>query len=196
AGSGAVKEEQKIFDIIKQSNERLILLVEDILEAARIEGQVVQIETTPTSVPRAVEEALGELASEAEARGVSVETMMPSDLPTVMADAVRLKEVFINLLSNAVKYSNERTRRVRITAHREGNEVIVGVVNDGAGIKPEDQPHVFEKFWRARDTFASQQGTGLGLFIVKELVSRMAGRVFFTSRSGETVFSVAFRVAS
>jgi len=194
AGRRPTAEDKKILDLIQQSNNRLLLLVGDILEAARLEGQVAQFSLQPVSIGAAWSGALGELQDEAGRRNVQITQNIPSDLPPVVSDPSRLKEVFVNLLSNAIKYGSEERPEVSVRATKERDEAVFSLTNNGPGIKPEDRRHVFEKFWRSGQT-PGAEGTGLGLFIVKELVSRMGGRVWFESAPGITTFSVALKIA-
>ena len=108
---------------------------------------------------------------------------MPADLPPVMADAAALSRSLQNLLSNALKYGGENhwvtlSARVCGGAQGVGREVRIRVEDHGAGIAPEDLPHIFEPFYRGREVIAAQiHGNGLGLSLVRQIVEAHGGRV-------------------
>lgn len=109
---------------------------------------------------------------------------VPSDLPPVRGEGSAVQRVLTNLVSNAVKYSPEGGRVV-VRARRDGSYVRVEVADEGVGIDAGDLPHLFTKFGRAPGADSSRGGMGLGLYIVKELVSDMAGTVGVESTAGE-----------
>lgn len=184
-------DEKETLSIIEQSNDRLLSLVEDILETARIENSTIKIDLSPVSAESALKTALKELNSDIEVKGVSIGTDISAD-SFVYADSLRLKEIFVNLISNAIKYSDSKNSKVKVAGANSNGWFVVTITNNGQGIGPEEQQHVFEKFWRSQ-SFVGVSGTGLGLFIVRQLVELMSGKIWFYSRPGETSFSVAFK---
>lgn len=189
-----VKEDKESFDILRKSNERLLYLVQDILNVARIEGKTLKLKLANISVVNAISDAHAEVKSMAEEQSVTIENTVSQDIQKIVGDEMRLKEVFVNLLTNAVKYGKAKGK-ITISAEAKDDSVVFSVVNQGVGISPEHQKHIFEKFWRAK---ASQdvEGTGLGLFIVKQLVELMSGEIWFTSKPGEgTTFSFSLKAA-
>jgi signal transduction histidine kinase len=106
---------------------------------------------------------------------------IPSSLPWVHGDVERVQQVLAYLVSNAWNYT-PKGGKVALNAHLLENEVQVDVVDNGIGIKPEDQPRIFERFYRGEDPLVlATAGTGLGLAIVKNLVEMHRGRIWFTS---------------
>jgi len=190
-------KERETVDNINESNARLLALVQDLLQVARIEGKTMHVALSSISVVKAYGDALDELEGRARERGVEITTEIPNDLPNVAADEMRLKEVLTNFLSNAIKYSDPKTGKVTVCGERKGEEVVISVANNGPQISSEEQKHVFEKFWRSKAAQKSTiEGTGLGLFIVKQLVEMMEGRVWFTSEPDKTTFYVALKKSS
>jgi len=186
--------EKKIVDNIKESNERLLALVQDLLQVARLEGKTIRVGLSTVSVVKAYGDAAEELEEMKKHRGVEISTAIPADLPFVQADEMRFKEVLVNFLSNAIKYSDLKEGKVWVKAQNKDGEVVISVANNGPEIKPEDKHHVFQKFWRSKDAQKSQaEGTGLGLFIVKQLVEMMEGRTWFTTEPDRTTFFVALK---
>lgn len=188
------KKEKGLFDVLYQCNERLLALVGDILGAARIEGKALKLNLTGVSLRGVVDSTVKKLETFAAKNQVVIRIDFPRNLPYVFADQLRLEEVLINLITNAIKY-NKKGGEVKILAEGKGSEIIVKVSDTGLGIRTEDYKRVFDKFWRAEEVH-NIEGTGLGLFIVKNLVELMSGRIWFESEAGKgTTFSITLPVA-
>lgn len=184
-----VEEEKEIFNSLELSCSRLLDLVKDLLEISRIETGAISIHLQLVPVIEVIKESIDSLAVHAKKSNITIESKVAEGLPPVFADRSRLKEVFDNLITNAIKY-NKKNGSVIITAEREAGGVFIHIRDQGKGVSLEDQGHIFEKFWRSVDVHAIE-GTGLGLFIVKQLMTLMHGRVTFSSEPGlGTVFSV------
>jgi signal transduction histidine kinase len=115
--------------------------------------------------------------------GERVRTVLPPNLPAVWADAESLERILANLLTNALKYSQPNTK-VILAAEGAPVEIRISVTDHGQGIAPEDQPRLFERFFRARDT-DKKTSIGLGLFITRKLVEAHGGRVWVESEPGK-----------
>jgi len=129
------------------------------------------------------------VASRAQERNVTLETNLGA--VELVADRTRILQLLTNLLANAVQY-NQEGGRVVLTIAQEGSEAVLNVVDTGVGIAAQDQPHVFERFFRA-DKARSREagGSGLGLAICQSIVEAHYGSISFTSRPGEgTTFTV------
>ena len=111
----------------------------------------------------------------------------------IMGDTPRLQRVISNLLDNAVKFTDEGGS-VLVEVKSEGEDVIVSVQDTGIGIEPNQQPHIFEKFYRAESS-RSTQGNGLGLCFAKSMVTSMGGKITFESLPLKgSIFSIRFSV--
>jgi two-component system phosphate regulon sensor histidine kinase PhoR len=109
---------------------------------------------------------------------------MPN-LPPLQGNARRLEQVITNLIGNAIKYTPD-AGKIDVTLKAKGPYLVLDVSDNGIGIPLEDQPHVFEKFYRVRnDETADIGGTGLGLSIVRSVVEKHGGRVWVESKPGE-----------
>jgi PAS domain S-box-containing protein len=115
--------------------------------------------------------------------GERLQATIPPGLPAVWADAESLERILANLLTNALKYSPP-DMPVIIAAEQVDREIHISVADRGKGISPEDQPHLFDRFFRARDT-GRKTGIGLGLFITRKLVEAHGGRVWVKSEPGK-----------
>jgi len=184
-----------LLDVISNEADRLARIVNDILWASRLDsGQMaLAIESCDAvSLATRVVDALRAHAPET----VTLSVEAPSALPAVAADSDKLRGVLTNLVDNAVKYSPDGGH-VRISLHQMGNRVRIRVSDRGLGIPPAEQARIFEKFFRLDPNLTrGVGGTGLGLYICRELVHRMHGRIWVVSdgRRGST-FTVELPVA-
>jgi len=186
---GALSEEQQTF-LFKayESNDRMIALVNDMLGADRIESGKIRYQFAPLSLLPVIDAVLFELSPLAGAKGVAVQFKnRPEKIPLVRADAEQMRAVLQNLLENAVKYS--RAGGTVLIALAAGNrEVTVTIKDDGIGIPQEQQKSIFERFFRASNAVKVEtDGSGLGLFIVKSIVEKHGGRIWFESEEGKGV---------
>jgi PAS domain S-box-containing protein len=184
-----------LLDVISSEADRLARIVNDILWASRLDsGQMsLAIEScNAVALANRVVDALRAHAPET----VTLSVEAPSALPPVAADSDKLRGVLTNLVENAVKYSPDGGH-VRISLLQTGNRVRIRVSDRGLGIPPAEQARIFEKFFRLDPNLTrGVGGTGLGLYICRELVHRMHGRIWVVSdgRRGST-FTVELPVA-
>ncbi len=181
---GPLKSEQGTF-LMKayESNDRMISLVNDMLGADRIESGKVRYIFQPVQLVDVVDSVLFELLPQANAKKLSMRfESRHAKLPKVKADPQKLHDVFQNLLENSVKYSRPEGI-VEVGIRVEGSdEVLVWVKDDGIGIPKEQQKNVFDRFFRAQNAIKLETvGSGLGLFIVKNVIERHGGRIWFKS---------------
>jgi PAS domain S-box-containing protein len=167
---------------IYQSNQRLITLVNDLLNVSIIEQGMVKETPHPTDVLEVIRSAVLEMETEAQKHNVSIAIKsQEKHIPKIMIDPKRLREVIQNLLSNAVKYNAPGGKTTFVVDHI-AEFIKISVSDQGIGIPKKDQPRLFSKFYRAdnavrRDT----TGSGLGLFVVKSYVERWGGNISFES---------------
>ena len=178
------------------ASDRLARLVNEILEIARSEAGRIKIEVSPQDLTESVKTILAEVKTLADQKKIGLSYSEFPGLPEVLADPSKLKEVITNFVSNAIKYNNEGGW-VKVSHEVNGKEVITHFEDNGFGISEKEQKQLFQKFFRADiGRIKSIEGTGLGLFITKELIEKMEGRVWFKSQEGKgTTFSFALRRA-
>ncbi len=152
---------------------RLQVMIQDLVDMAGLEGRQFTLHRTPLSLHRFVPELLCRVSGALPVSRVRVE--IPDDLPPVPADADRLERVLLNLLSNACKYSPEDAP-VHVRAWQAEGRVYLAVRDHGRGIAPQDVPHIFDRFYRARGE-RKAAGIGLGLYITRLLVEAHHGTV-------------------
>jgi len=123
------------------------------------------------------------LQGQIKSKHIKVQTDIAPAIPALRANPVRLRQVLDNVVGNAIKYSN-RDGEVKVSIHAEGDQIILQVSDDGPGIPIQDQPHIFDKFYRGRN-MDKQEGSGLGLAIVKSIVDAHQGRIWVESNLGQ-----------
>ena len=167
--------------VIERAARRMQRLISDLLDVASIESGTLSIRTAPVDLTALVPEVIELVESQARERKIEIHSEIEPGIPVITGDHDRLLQVLSNLLGNAIKFTPEGGNvRVRVT--RSGDEVVVSVADTGVGISPTDLPHVFDRFWRARDT--TTKGAGLGLSIACGIVEAHGGRLRAESELG------------
>jgi two-component system phosphate regulon sensor histidine kinase PhoR len=180
-------QRQGLLDVISSEADRLARIVNDILWASRLDSGQMGITIGSCNAERVAAQVVGALQAHAP-ESITLDVDAEPDLPPVAADADKLRQVLTNLVDNAVKYSPDGGR-VYVLVTRTGNRVRFRVQDQGLGIPPAEQGRIFEKFFRLDPQLTrGVGGTGLGLYICRELVERMHGRIGVNSdgRSGST----------
>jgi NtrC-family two-component system sensor histidine kinase KinB len=181
------EEERRTFlGYIASESERLTSIVDALLNVARLDAGDLQISLGPTDVAAAVDQVVSEQGELAGVNGHRFVVEVPSEPLAAEADPDKLRQVLANLVDNAIKYSPEGGT-VTVAARLQDDHVEISVSDEGVGIPEAEQERIFRKFYRADGSGlrAGQGGTGLGLFIVRGLVTAMGGRIWVTSREGE-----------
>jgi PAS domain S-box-containing protein len=180
--AGDVSEEQREFlDIVKSNSDRLVMLVNDLLDVSRIEAGRINLRLRPVDIAESINEVASSLQPLLEQKGQSLKLEVPGDLPQVTADPDRLAQILTNLLSNAHKYTLEGGA-VTVRAAATDGAVRVDVTDTGVGMTSEELDKLFTKFFRAQHPATQKiSGTGLGLTITRSLVERQGGRIWVSS---------------
>ncbi len=181
---GELNDSQKRFlNVIKSNTDRLIALINDLLDISRIETGRVRFEPAPVRLGEVITDVVEAMAARAQERGLSLNYEVDADLPEVMGDRARLFQVLTNLIGNAINYTPEGS--VAVEATDVGMAVQVSVCDSGIGIARQDLGRVFDRFYRSEDPAVQEEsGTGLGLPIVKMFVEMHGGRVWVDSEQG------------
>jgi len=181
---GPLNDNQEHFlSVIKNNTDRLIALINDLLDISRIETGRVRFEPAPVKIGEVIADVVEAMAARAQGRGLTLSYEVDAGLPEVMGDRGRLYQVLTNLVGNAINYTPDGS--VTVEATIVGMAVQVSVRDTGVGIDPEDIGRVFDRFYRANDPVVQEaSGTGLGLPIVKMFVEMHGGRVWVDSEKG------------
>jgi signal transduction histidine kinase len=178
-----VSEEMQtaLLKIVSDEAGRLARLLDDALSASRLYAERETFDIVPTDgaeVVRAVVDAARARLTE----GLQLELVSPAGLPLVAADPDKLRQVLVNLMENAIKYSPDGGR-IEVRVDRSGPALRFSVRDEGIGIAEEEQTRIFERFHRLDpNMIRGVGGTGLGLYICREIVQRMGGRIWVTSK--------------
>ncbi len=169
---------------------RMQQLIGDILDVSRIDSGRVSVDLSRVAVGPVIQRVCDEVKPMLDGRALRYR--IPADLPPIWGDARRLHQILINLVTNAIKYSEVGTE-ITVAARADDAFVRFEVWDQGVGIRKEHLPRLFEKFYRADDPVVRRTaGTGLGLYIVRNLVSMLGGQVQVRSRYGKgSVFTLA-----
>jgi signal transduction histidine kinase len=167
--------------VIQRAARQMDRLIGDLLDLAKIEAGGLRVERQPVEAEELVGEISEMFGTQAAARSQRLECDQGRGL-VISCDRGRALQIFSNLIGNAMKFTPDGGT-VRLRIERSGEEAIFSVSDSGPGIKAEELPHIFERFWQARKK--SQTGVGLGLSIVKALVEAHDGRVWVESQPGK-----------
>jgi two-component system phosphate regulon sensor histidine kinase PhoR len=184
---GKVKDpvvQQEFLTRAAQDADRLMVLVNDLLDMSRIEAGRLQLELTDVDMSALIAETLQSLEGLAGEKGVSV-TYTSSDTPVmVRADRHRLQQVLVNLVGNAIKFTDAH-RSIQVVEEVGNRHVMIEVADQGSGIPAEALPRLFEKFYQAESSAKrAGRGTGLGLYISKRIIEAHGGRIDVRSEPG------------
>ena len=162
-------------------NDRLVHLVEDLLNVSRIEAGRIQYNFQPTQLAAVLTELHEMFAMPAKEKGLEFKLNLPEPmLPMIMADPNKIKEISSNLIDNAIKYTPEGS--VTVSLEAVGPNARITIADTGIGIKPEDKQHLFTKFVRSKETSRMVVGgAGLGLFVGKSFVLAHKGNIWAES---------------
>ena len=181
-----VPDEKKlsILDIVAKETGRLSRLVNDLLDVSRMEAGTLRYELSPVSLIELLESIIT-VHTSLSAQHLVVNDV-PPNIPHVLADNDRLRQVFINLLTNATRYSPEGTAiRVRAREMPDDGMIEITVSDEGIGISDQDRDRIFSKFSMLPKPGWVKKGTGLGLFITKGIVEAHGGRIWVESEPGK-----------
>jgi two-component system phosphate regulon sensor histidine kinase PhoR len=182
----AEPDQSRLLEVIAQESERLTRIVSDILLANQIDAGRLRLRDQEFDVARLVRDVVAQVeTSLTGSEGISFELLAPDSFAPVSGDEDKLRQVLLNLVDNAVKYSPDGGR-VEIELIQRDSGLRIAVRDEGLGIPHGEEQRIFGKFYRV-DPQQSRGvgGTGLGLYISRELVRRMEGRVSVTSKEGE-----------
>ena len=168
----------------REAAQRLIQLVNDLLDISRLERGKLTVTLTPLDLGELTRGVLAETAGLVQGKGHRVSLAGDADVPRVLADPQLLRQVVVNLVSNAIKYTPEAgTIEIRLEA--DGPALRWSIRDSGIGVPALAQPKLFDKFYRADNVVTLEtEGTGLGLYLVRLIMEQLGGRVWCQSEEG------------
>ncbi len=184
-----------LLHISDKNCERLLLLINDMLDIGKLDNDKVSFELKRVNLQELVNQTVALNAEYAKKYDVDINVIAPIDEVSILIDPSRFIQVFTNLLSNAVKYT-ENPKRIDIYSSKVNNQIRLCVKDFGPGIPENYRDNIFKKFSQVPSDNGSKEGTGLGLYISKELVNKMGGHINFTSiPNKETIFYIDLPIA-
>ena len=178
--------QKRLLDVIAQESERLSRIADDILFANKLDSGHFILGEKRIDLLALAREVVDEMrACFASREDISIDLAVPATIDSLVGDSDKLRQVLINLIDNAVKYSPDGGR-VDVAVEARDGGVRISIRDKGIGIAPLEQRRIFGKFYRVDPALTrGVGGTGLGLYICRELVRRMQGRVWVASTEGE-----------
>ncbi len=210
----------ELIEQIYRGNERLLVLVRDLLNLAKLQEGKFEVEPKPIQFESVISDVINGFYAEVKRKKLNLEWLKPKKpLPKVLADSSRTAQVVTNLISNAIKYtppngkvvisikaasgselkkidSNLTTADISYTNNKKGY-LVLAVMDTGIGISEDDQKKLFGRFFRSKKVLKSEtEGTGLGLYITKSIVNLHKGDIWFTSKLGKgSIFYLSLPIA-
>ncbi len=185
-GDGGIltRDQRQDVDIIAQNGQHLLVLINDLLDISKLEAGKAQLHRGEVDVEPLISECVESVSSLAKNKKLELTANVSAEVGRVFADGPKLKQVLLNLLGNAIKFTE--TGGVRVTAERQGAELLISVRDTGIGVPPEDAERIFESFQQGQSGISGKyQGTGLGLAISRRLVEMHGGRLWVKSTPGQ-----------
>jgi len=174
-------KQRQYLGIIHQSGERLLTLINDLLDLSKLEAGMMVFSFTRQALTPVVQQALQEVQKPAEDKSISVSLDMPED-DTFVFDQARMMQVMVNLLSNAITFSPEGGN-ITITASRQASDLVLSLSDEGKGIPENEIQDIFNAFVQSRHSASKAGGTGLGLSICQEIIAAHHGQIRAENRS-------------
>jgi len=160
--------------VIEEEADRLTNLIENLLEASRLQAGGMQLKRTDIGIRQLASRLAERFQIQTEKHEIIVD--IPEDFPVVMADEIRIEQVISNLISNAIKYTSGG--EIHITGQSLPDQIILCVRDEGPGIATGDLPYIFDRFYRAPETSRKTKGAGLGLYLARAIVEAHGGRMW------------------
>lgn len=181
--------------IIDEETDRLMHLIESLLEMGSIESGRAVLDLAPVDLSRLVDSIVVSLRPTMITKNIAFSLAVPGGLPAISADEKRVYTIICNLLENAIKFSPEKGR-ISLTIAKDDRDVVIRVADTGPGIPREHIGRIFERFYQVRGGSEKAPGAGLGLFLVREMVTLHEGTVSVESEPGKgATFTVRLPVA-
>jgi signal transduction histidine kinase len=173
---------QDSLQVIEEEADRLTGLIENLLDASRLQAGALTISQSDVAMNILCERVAERFRTQTSEHHLIVD--FPEDFPVVMADEDRIAQVLQNLLSNAIKYSPADSE-IRISGQIRPQHIVICVSDQGSGIAPDDIPHIFDRFYRSSEAARKTKGAGLGLYLARAIIEAHQGRIWVDPKPGD-----------
>ena len=160
--------------IIEEESDRLNELIENLLDATRLQAGGVTLKKAEISIPAISQRLATRFQTQTDKHKLVVD--FPKDFPLAFADESRIEQVISNLISNSIKYAD--SGEICISGQTRKDIIMVCVSDEGQGIAPQDMPYIFDRFYRAADAMRNKKGAGLGLYLAKSIIEAHKGHIW------------------
>ena len=174
---------QESLAVIEEEADRLAELIENLLDASRLQASGVTLKRSDVSLPELASRLAKRMQIQTDRHRIVVD--FPPDFPIILADETRLEQVLSNLIGNSIKYAPGG--EIRISGQVRQESVITCVSDNGPGVAPEDIPHIFDRFYRAPEMARQTKGAGLGLYLARAIIEAHRGRIWVDAVPGTGV---------
>jgi two-component system phosphate regulon sensor histidine kinase PhoR len=182
------RQQAEFIHHIQTSVQHITALINDLLDLNRVEAEYDTL-VVDVNMKEILTQTIDNLEYQISEKMQEVSLSIPNELPTILGNPLHLQRMVSNLIENAIKFTPP-TGKIEVRCRADKQQLILEVSDNGSGIPPSDQPHIFEKFYRGSNVSQVINGTGLGLSIVKSIVDKHYGRIWVESSPKGTTFTV------
>lgn len=181
--AGPINDKQREYlSEIKSANDRMIDLINSLLNVSRVDLDVFIVEPEPVNLQKIAESVMSELEMKIKEKKLQVEMTFEKDLPMINVDLKIVRMIFQNLLTNALKYTPSEGS-ITLNVKKDGSNILISVTDTGYGIPENVQSKIFQKLFRADNIRQKDPtGTGLGLYIIKSTLEKTGGKIWLKSK--------------
>ncbi|MCD8500677.1 MAG: HAMP domain-containing histidine kinase [Bacillaceae bacterium] len=186
-------QQAKYYNVMKNETERLMKLVEDLLDMARLEANQLELSLNVYNVSEQVRIVIAKMEPELSKHQIEIELMNEEDV-NVFADQDRIHQVLVNLLQNAIQFSKPKSK-IEVSIETNNEEAFIRIRDYGFGMKQEDIQFIWERFYKTEKARTYKGGTGIGLSIVKHIIDLHQSTIDVDSKLGEgTTFTFTLKL--
>jgi signal transduction histidine kinase len=184
--AGKVNETQrKLLSQAFNSSQKMVYLIADLLNVSRLKTGKFTIERKPTNLSLLVRDEVEQLKEEAAGRKIALDYEAPETFPILPLDDTKTRQVLMNFIDNAIYYT-QAGGHIRVELKETPKSVEFRVIDDGIGVPKDERHHLFTKFYRAKNALrARPDGTGLGLYMSRKVITAQGGAIIFDSEEGK-----------
>ncbi len=180
------KKDKEFFGIIEENIKRMGGLVNNLLTVSRIETGRAPLNIKTIDIRKITQEVIKKHRPRADSEGTTIKAKIPASIPKIKGDDFWTEQILGNLIDNAIRYTPDHKGSAEISIKKKKTGILCEVKDNGVGIPETEQKFIFRKFFRSKNVLRKQtQGSGLGLYIAREMILNMGGQIWFRSKEGK-----------